>query len=64
MRCRLALVSADARDELKFVCSFKKNMNELWKFFKISSKWLRVYVKIALNSKEIDLLPNIHTKTP
>ena len=64
MRGRLALVSADTRDELKFVCSFKKNMNELWKFFKISSKWLRVYVKTALNYKEIDLLPNIHTKTP
>ena len=43
----LALACSDTGDELSFVNDFKTTMMQLWKFFKNSSKRLKVYIKVA-----------------
>ena len=60
---RLALACADTGDDYKFINSFEKNLIELWKFFKNSSKRLKIYVRIALKCKEFDTMSNKRQKS-
>ena len=57
---RLALACADSGDE--FIRNFKKNLIELWMFFKNSSKRLKIYVKMTIKFKEFDSLSNKQKK--
>ena len=59
---RLALACADTGDDYKFIRSFEQNLIELWKFFKNSSKRLKIYIRIALKSKEFDTMNNNRQK--
>ena len=59
---RLALACADTGDEFKFIRNFEENLIELWKFFKNSSKRLKIYVTTTLKSKEFDMLSSKRRK--
>ena len=58
----LALACADTGDDYKFINSFEENLIKLWKFFKNSSKRLKIYVRIALKCKEFDTMSNKRQK--
>ena len=60
---RLALACADTGDDYKFINLFEENLIKLWKFFKNSSKRLKIYVKIALKCKEYDTMSKSDKKT-
>ena len=51
---RLALPCTDTGDDYKFINSFEMNLIELWKFFKNSSKQLKIYIRATLKCKEFD----------
>ena len=55
---RLALACADTGDDYKFINSFETNPIELSKFFKNSSKRLKIYIRTTLKCKEFDTLSN------
>ena len=59
---RLALACVDTIDDYKFIRSFEENQIELWKFFKNSPKRLKIYIRVALKSKEFDTMSNILQK--
>ena len=59
---RLALAYADTGDYYKFINSFEENLIKLSKFFKNSSKRLKIYVRIALKCKEFDTMSNKRQK--
>ena len=59
---RLALACVDTGDDYKFINSFEENRIKLWKFFKNSSKRLKIYVRIALKCKEFDTMSNKRQK--
>ena len=59
---RLALACADTGDEFKFMRNFEENLIEIWKFFKNSSKRLKMYVKTTLKCKQFDSLSNKRKK--
>ena len=59
---QLALACADTGDDYKFMNSFEENLIKRWKFFKNSSKRLKIYVRIALKCKEFDTMPNKRQK--
>ena len=58
----LALACADTGDDYKFIRSFEENLIELWKFFKNLPKRLKIYIRIALKSKEFDTMSNNRQK--
>ena len=51
---RLALACANTGDEFKFIRNFEENLIEIWKFFRNSSKHLKIYVKMTLKCKQFD----------
>lgn len=53
---RLALACSDTGDELSCVKDFEHTMMQLWKFFKNSSKILKVYIKVALKCNTLDII--------
>ena len=59
---RLALACVDTGDDYKFINSFEENRIKLWKFFKNSSKRLKIYLRIALKCKEFDTMSNKRQK--
>ena len=59
---RLALACADTGDEFKFIRNFEENLIEIGKFFKNSSKRLKIYVKTTLKCKQFDSLSNKRKK--
>ena len=59
---QLALACADTSADYKFINSFEENLIKRWKFFKNSSKRLKIYVRIALKCKEFDTMPNKRQK--
>ena len=59
---RLALATADKGDDYKFIRSFEQNLIELWKSFKNSPKRLKIYIRVALKSKEFDTMSNNRQK--
>ena len=59
---RLAPACADTGDDYIFINSFEENLIKLWKFFKNSSKRLKIYVRIALKCKEFDTMSNKRQK--
>lgn len=54
---RLALACNDTGDEYKFIQNVENYLIELWKFFKNSSKRLRIYITVALKSKNFGEMP-------
>ena len=54
---RLALACSDKRDELQFVKYFELTMTQLWKFFKDSPKRIKLYIRVAMQSKNFDAMP-------
>ena len=59
---RLALACVDTGADYKFINSFEENLIKLWKFYKNSSKRLKIYVRIALKRKEFDTMSNKRQK--
>ena len=59
---RLALACADTGDDYTFIRSFEENHIELWKFFKNSTNRLKIYIRVALKSKEFDTMSNNRQK--
>lgn len=53
---RLALACADTGDELKFINVFELVLTQLWKFFKDSPKRLKIYIKVAMQSKNFETM--------
>ena len=47
----LALACSDTGDELQFVKDFELTMTQLWKFFKDSPKRIKLYIRVAVQSK-------------
>ena len=60
---RLALACGDTGDEYHFVSSFENTMIELWKFFKNSTKRLKIYIRVALDYKDFNSLSKRRQKT-
>ena len=59
----LALACNDTGDEYKFIQNVEKYLIELWKFFKNSSKRLRIYINVALKSRNFEgLVPKEQKK--
>ena len=56
------MACADTGDDFKVIRNFEENLIELWKFFKNSPKRLKIYVRVALKSKEFDALLNKRKK--
>ena len=53
----LALACSDTGDELSYIQEFEKTLLQLWKFFKNSPKWLKIYIKTALSMLDFNTLP-------
>ena len=53
---RLALPCFDTGDELQFVKDFELAMAQLWKFFKDSPKRIKLYIRVAMQSKTFDAM--------
>ena len=55
---RLALTCSDTRDELQFLKNFEltMTMTQLWKFFKDSPKCIKMYIRVAMQSKNFDAM--------
>ena len=53
---RLALACSDTEDELQFVKDFELTMTQLWKFFKDSLKRIKLYIRVAMQSKNFDAM--------
>ena len=54
----LALTCSDTRDELQFLKNFEltMTMTQLWKFFKDSPKCIKMYIRVAMQSKNFDAM--------
>lgn len=55
---RLALACSDTGDEIKFIEEFELTLLQLWKYFKNSSKRLKVYIKTTLQMRDFDNFSN------
>ena len=51
---RLAFAFSYTGDELQFVKDFELAMTQLWKFFKDSPKRIKLYIRVAMQSKNFD----------
>ena len=60
---RLALASADSNKELSYIEKVTCYLTELWKLFEYSNQKMAVFMKTQLNLCNLQLLPNVKSKT-